>query len=301
MSNTANNGQQPRSVVADMTQRAAPEAEPAAQGQTDPKAGQSEQGANGAQQTQNNGAADDLSKLTTEQLIAKLKETDAEKQRARQEADRLANQHKKVLGDWNKLNMKLKTSAERGEVSAKTARELGGMSPGIDPENPFGFLQREQAEKHLGVLEKVNPEARLYLGAFMESLKGMSEDEAEQIAREMLAEDDDGKRIALAILKGKDALPEAKLALMKRVAAAGDPFKVIEEVEGSASTLKAENEQLKARLAELEAQMAVSVPSRQPLRSAGEPQKENVGENMVSDKPLGVQIAERRKARFASR
>jgi hypothetical protein len=298
MSNTADKGQQSRSVVADMAKRAAPEAAAAEGQQADPNAGQNKQGAEGGQQAQNSGAADDLSKLTPEQLAAKLKEAEAEKQRARQEADRIANQHKKVLADWNKLNMKLKTSAERGEVSSKTARELTQMAPGIDPENPFGFMQRENAEKHLSVLERVTPDARFYFGAFMESLKGMSEDEAEQVAREMLAEEDDAKRIALAVSRGKDALPEAKLALLQRVAKAGDPIKVIEEVEGSANTLKAENEALKARVAELEAQAALSVPSRQPLRSGGEPTKENVGENEASSKPLGVQISERRKAKM---
>lgn len=132
----------------------------------------------------------------------------------------------------------------------------------------------------------------------MQSLQGMSEDEAEQVAREFLAEEDDAKRIALAVARGKDALPEAKLALLQRVAKAGDPIKVIEEAEGNLTTLKTENEALKARVAELEAQAAISVPSRQPLRNAGEPTKENVGDDTVSAKPLGVQIAERRKVRM---
>ena len=301
MSNTAENGQQSRSVVADMTQRAAAEA-PAAEGQhIDPNAGQNKQGADNGQQAQTNGAADDLSKLTTEQLVAKLKDAEAEKLRARQEADRITHQHKKVLKDWNAQNMRVKTSAERGEIGSKAARELTQMAPGIDPENPFGFMQRDNAEKHLSVLERVNPDARFYFGAFLESIKDLSEDEAEQVAREFLTEEDDAKRVALAINRGKDALPEAKLARLQRVAKAGDPIKVIEEMEGNFSNLQTENAALKARLAELENQAAMTVPSRQPLRSAGEPTPQNVGDSVASDKPLGVQIAERRKAALQAR
>jgi hypothetical protein len=301
MSNTAENGQQSRSVVADMTQRAAAEA-PAAEGQhIDPNAGQNKQGADNGQQAQTNGAADDLSKLTTEQLVAKLKDAEAEKLRARQEADRITHQHKKVLKDWNAQNMRVKTSAERGEIGSKAARELTQMAPGIDPENPFGFMQRDNAEKHLSVLERVNPDARFYFGAFLESIKDLSVDEAEQVAREFLTEEDDAKRVALAINRGKDALPEAKLARLQRVAKAGDPIKVIEEMEGNFSNLQTENAALKARLAELENQAAMTVPSRQPLRSAGEPTPQNVGDSVASDKPLGVQIAERRKAALQAR
>jgi len=302
MSNTADTGQSRPSVVAEMAKRSAPEA-PAATGQeTAPNAGQSEQGANTGQPAQNNGGnADDLSKLTTEQLVAKLKEEQQARQSAREEADRLATQHKKVLRDWNAMNMKAKTAAERGEISSKAAKELAATGPGIDPENPFGFLQRDNAEKHLSTLEQVMPEARYYLTAFMQNLQNVSVDEAEQIAREMLAEDDDGKRIALAIKKGKTVLPEAKLALMQRVAKAGDAYKVIEEVEQSTSVIAQERDTYKARVAELEAQLAQSVPSRAPLRSGGEPSAPNASGDGISDKPLGIQIQERQKARMQGR
>ncbi len=311
MDNTsATNGQQPaaqkRSVAADMAKRAAPEAPAAAAQATEQNAGQkvTDQGADKGANGQGNGgaAAGDLEKLPPAELAKLVRDAKEAERKAREGEEKIAKQHKKVLGDWNSLNMKVKTSAEKGEIASKTARELTATAPGIDPANPFTFLQRDVAEKNLQAIEKVNPEARFYFGAFMQNLSKMSEDEAEQVAREFMAEPDELSRIAYAVARGKEVLPQAKLALMQRVAKAGDPLGVIEEVEGNLATVTTERDTYKARVAELEAQLAVSVPSRAPLRSAGSPENANAGgKHDGDDKPLASQMSERRKARYAGR
>lgn len=305
MDNIAPENQQPakRSVVADMNKRAADEA-PAPAAKDDKKPSDAAQGAaQGSKDGQGGaGGETDLSKLTTEELIAKLKEKDAEALKERQRADKTDAQHRKVLKDWNQLNMKLKTSQERGEVSSKAAKELSGMAPGIDPENPFAFMQGDAASAHVAAIEKLMPDARIYLGAFAKAIQGMSEDEVEQVARDMLAEPDDASRFALAIKVGKDTVPEATLAKMRKLAQAGDPLKVLDEYEGNLSSVTKERDNALARVKELEEQLSMSVSSRAPLRDAGQPEPKNAGgKDGIDDKPLGVQLQMRRMARIKGR